>query len=160
MCNHLGIQHATMKQIGSSKMPGRWAGSVIFSHQADGVIVIVTQEKWAKTKRLLDALVCELDEYEWLDFKSVELVRGFLMYVSRTYWPMIPFLLGTHHTLDSWRPNRVLDGWRQIRMMMSMEGYREEAVPIIAQVVIQPQIQVRAAKHLSEDLHVLNAYGA
>jgi hypothetical protein len=66
--------------------------------------------------------VCELNESEWLYLNSLESVRGFLIYVSRTYRPMIHFLLGMHHTLDSWRPNWE-DGWRQNRMMMSMECY-------------------------------------
>jgi hypothetical protein len=51
-------------------------------------------------KRLLAALTCELAEGDWLDFKSLESARGFMIYVSRTYRPMIPFLLGIHHTLD------------------------------------------------------------
>jgi hypothetical protein len=46
---------------------------------------------------------------------------------------MIPFLLGIRHTLDSWRPNRREDGWRQNRLMMSMEGYEDEAGPDLGQ---------------------------
>jgi hypothetical protein len=43
MCNHLGIPHAARKQRGPSTTPGPWAGSMIFSHQSDGVKVLVTQ---------------------------------------------------------------------------------------------------------------------
>jgi hypothetical protein len=106
MCNYLGIQHAARKQGGGQLDAGPWADCMIFPHQADGVRVLVTHEKWDKTKILLAALVCELAEGEWLDFKSLESARGFLIYVSRTYRPMTPFLLEIHHTLDSWRPNR------------------------------------------------------
>jgi hypothetical protein len=102
---------------------------MIFLHQSDGVKVLVTQEKWDKTKRLLAALTCELVEGVWLNFKSLESARGFMIYVSRTYRPMIPFLFGIHHTLDSWRPNRREDGWRQNRLILSMEGYEDEVAP-------------------------------
>jgi hypothetical protein len=85
MCNHLGIQHAARKKRGPSTTLGPWAGSMIFSHQADGVKVMVTQDKWDKTKRLLATLTCELDEGVWLNFKSLELARGFMIYVSSTY---------------------------------------------------------------------------
>jgi hypothetical protein len=77
----------------------------IFSHQLDGVKVLDTQEKWDKKKHLLAALTCELAEGVWLNFKSLESARGFMIYVSRTYRPIILFLLGIHHTLGSWRPN-------------------------------------------------------
>jgi hypothetical protein len=40
-----------------------------------------------------------------LDFKSLESKRGFLIYVTRTYPSMVPYLKGMHLTLDSWRPN-------------------------------------------------------
>jgi hypothetical protein len=112
MYNHLGIHHSLKKQKGSSKMTGPWAGSMIFLHEGGGVRILVTQDKWDEMKRLLEALVV-LDESEWLDFKSLESVRGFLIFVYRTYRPVIPFLLGIHHMLDSWRPNQGEDGWCQ-----------------------------------------------
>jgi hypothetical protein len=56
--------------------------------------VLVTQEKWDKTKRLLAVLTCELADGVWLNFKSLESGRGFMIYVSRTYHPMIPFFVG------------------------------------------------------------------
>jgi hypothetical protein len=47
-----------------------------------------------------------------LDFKSLESKRGFLIYVTRTYPSMVPYLKGMHLTLDSWRPYRDADGWK------------------------------------------------
>eukprot|EP00957_Ditylum_brightwellii_P056820 4307432-Ditylum_brightwellii.AAC.1 len=32
--------------------------------------------------------------------------------MSRTYPEMVPYLKGTHHTLESWRPTRDEDGWK------------------------------------------------
>jgi hypothetical protein len=155
MCNHLGIQHAARKQRGPSTTPGSWVGSMLFSNQSDGMKVLVTQEKWDKTKRLLAAMTCELAKGVWLNFKYLESARGFMIYVSRTYRPMIPFLLGIHHTLDSWRPNRREDGWRQNRLMMSMEGYEDEAAPNLGQSAVLPPATVKAAKRLADDLRVL-----
>jgi hypothetical protein len=155
MCNHLGIQHAARKQRGPSTTPGPWAGSMIFSHQSDGVKVLVTQEKWDKTKHLLAALTCELAEGDWLKFKSLETARGFMIYVSRTYRPMIPFLLGIHHTLDSWRSNRREDGWRQNRLITSMESYEDEAAPDLGQAAVRPPSTVKAENRLADGLWVL-----
>jgi hypothetical protein len=65
-----------------------------FLHQLDGVKVLVTQEKWDKTKCLLAALTCEFSEGVWLNLKYLESARGFMIHVSRTYCPMIPFCWG------------------------------------------------------------------
>ena len=47
-----------------------------------------------------------------LEFKVLESWRGYLIYVSRTFPVMVPYLKGIHQTLDSWRPNRGADGWK------------------------------------------------
>jgi hypothetical protein len=39
-------------------------------------------------------------------------MRRFLVYVSRTYRAMVPYLKGIHLSLDFWRDNRDEDGWR------------------------------------------------
>jgi hypothetical protein len=64
-------------------------------------------------------------------------------------------LLGIHHTLDSWRPNRIEDVWRQNRLIMSMEGYEDEAAPVLDQAAFQPPAMAKAAKRLAVDLRVL-----
>jgi hypothetical protein len=47
-----------------------------------------------------------------INHKLAEKYRGFLVYVSRTYTSMVPYLKGIHLSLDSWRPDRDEDGWR------------------------------------------------
>jgi hypothetical protein len=37
---------------------------------------------------------------------GLEKTRGFLVYVSKTYPPMTPFLKGLHLTIYAWRPER------------------------------------------------------
>jgi hypothetical protein len=49
----------------------------------------------------------------WHPRAPLESARGFLIYVSRTYTSMIPYLKGLHLTIDSWRSNWDDDGWRQ-----------------------------------------------
>ena len=47
-----------------------------------------------------------------MNFKELERMRGFLIYVSRTYTAMTPYFKGLHQTIDSWRPFTREDGWR------------------------------------------------
>ena len=38
--------------------------------------------------------------------------RGFLVYVTRTYPAMVPYLKGFHLTIEMWRGGRDVDGWK------------------------------------------------
>jgi hypothetical protein len=51
------------------------------------------------------------------------------VYVSRTYPSMIPYLKSLHLTIDSWRPNRAIDGWRMdaAEMAAALQDRGEEA---------------------------------
>ena len=57
----------------------------------------------------------ELDGKGSLDHRTLERDRGFLIYLSRTYRSMKPYLKGIHQTLDSWRKGRDKDGWKLSR---------------------------------------------
>ena len=65
-------------------------------------------------------ITVELSEGEGLDFKELKKDRGYLVYIARTYWSMVPYLKGIHQTLDSWRSGRNTDGWK-----LSLEKLRE-----------------------------------
>jgi hypothetical protein len=88
-------------------------------------------------------------------FQIFGICSRFFIFVYRTYRPMIPFLLGIHHTLYSWRPNLGEYGWRQNRLLMSMEGYDDEAALVLEHAAVQPPAKLRAARHLAEDLRIL-----
>lgn len=47
-----------------------------------------------------------------LDHKELLKDRGFLVYVTRTYPAMVPYLKGFHLTIESWRGGRDEDGWK------------------------------------------------
>ena len=72
---------------------------------------LVSQEKWDKTKRLIDEL-CEMVERGPLPLQRMLEIRGFLMYVVRTYTWMNPYIKGMHNTIDSWREGRAEDGFK------------------------------------------------
>jgi hypothetical protein len=47
-----------------------------------------------------------------LDRKRLESIRGFLLYLTRTYPNMTPHLKGLHLSIDGWRPDRDEAGWK------------------------------------------------
>jgi hypothetical protein len=78
----------------------------------DVVTVLVSQAKWDKTKRWVKWMMENVGSNQGLIHKELERCIGFLIYVTRTYRPMRPFLRGLHKTLDLWRGNRDSDGWK------------------------------------------------
>jgi hypothetical protein len=115
-CCWLGLQDAARKRRPPALEPGAWAGSVVHASKTE-VTKLVSQERWDKTRRWIlwmydYAKVNDID----IPHKELESCRGFLVYVTRTYGAMVPYLKGVHHTLDSWRPGRDLDGWKSPRV--------------------------------------------
>lgn len=105
-----GAQDAARKRRKSSQRPGAWAGSNIET-ESDAVYKTVSLERWQKTKAHIEQLVDWIDSDE-IPRKPLESIRGYLVYVSLTYRSMVPYLKGVHLTLESWRPDRDEDGWR------------------------------------------------
>jgi hypothetical protein len=124
--NRLGIQDAPRKRRDSSQSPGAWSGSVI-RITTDGVCVLASEDKWIKAK----AMLVEIDEMlesnpDALPRKRLEQIQGFFIYVTRTYPCMVPYLIGLHMTIDSWRPNRKADGWRYTAAEMWLRSEAED----------------------------------
>ena len=85
--------------------------------------VYVDQKKWDKIKSHLTWIKEQLNNLnsasDWqvssefgISHKELEKRRGFLVYASRTYPMMTPYLKDIHQTLDSWRPYQDNDGWK------------------------------------------------
>jgi hypothetical protein len=53
--------------------------------------------------------------------KRMEEIHGFLNYVFQTNTTMVPYLIGFHMTIDSWRDHSDRDGWRLSRSLISRE---------------------------------------
>ena len=125
----LGTQDAARKRTEPSRNPGPWAGTI--SSTKGGVSISVSQERWEKTQGHVRELVDMVEGYQFegarmdqvedleiygevdLNRERLEQIQGFLIYVSRTFKWMTPYLKGLHLTLDAWRPNRdTKTGWR------------------------------------------------
>jgi hypothetical protein len=111
MCSYLGIQDAPRKRRAPSQTPGAWAGSSV-AITKEGVAVTVSQEKWDKMKTMVNKWKARVDGKEDCNRKELESDVGFLIYVTRTYPAMKPYLKGFHLTLHGWRPGRGDSGWR------------------------------------------------
>jgi hypothetical protein len=103
-CNQLGIQDAPRKMREVSRSPGPWAGSMVYTYDAEaGVWVLVSRKKWAEANRLLANLHGLVMASEWVDHKVLERIKGLLVYVSRTYYPLTHFLIGLYMSIYGWR---------------------------------------------------------
>ena len=66
---------------------------------------MVSQYRWDKSKRLILKLAeMEVKRKEGMDRDNMESIRGFLVYVNKTYQEMKMYLKILNLTLDSWRP--------------------------------------------------------
>jgi len=74
-----------------------------------GVCVLTSEEKWAKLKLILDRYYTLLKGGATeLDHKQLLSNRGFLVYVTRNYPAMVPYLKG----IQMWRGDRDEEGWK------------------------------------------------
>ena len=74
---------------------------------------LVLQERWDKTRWLISELVVmEREGRHGMPRVRMDYIRGFLLYVSRTYKYMTQYLKGFQLTLESWRQYREEEVWR------------------------------------------------
>jgi hypothetical protein len=166
-CAWLGLQDAARKRREPSTEPGAWAGTVMWGTEVD-VRKMVTHERWDKTKRKLNWIVQTLDGERGGDIaeecpgdhvphKPLESIRGFLVYVARTYPTMVPYLKGIHLTLDHWREGRGKDGWPLDddgwRLTNTIDNKVED--PEARQGRLEPPKFVEAAERLKDDVRML-----
>ena len=109
-CSRRGIQDASRKRTLPTESPGPWAGTVTCT-EGGSLVGMVSQEKWDKTKGLLKELTDMLTKGP-LPLQCMLEIRGFLMYVVRTYPWLNPYMKGMHLTIDSWRAGRAEDGFK------------------------------------------------
>ena len=111
--SYLGIQDAARKARPCSQTTGAWAGSIVHVLEGLGVCVLTSKEKWAKMREILAKWSARLLETApKLSHKELLSDRGFLVYVTRTYPAMVPYLKGFHLTIEMWRGGRDADGWK------------------------------------------------
>jgi len=111
--SYLGIQNAVRKLRECTQTAGSWVGSVVHILPEYGVCVLTSPEKWNKLRNILRKWLDRIESgEEELDHKELLSDRGFLVYVTRTYPAMIPYLKGFHLTIENWRDGRDSDGWK------------------------------------------------
>jgi hypothetical protein len=160
--NWLGIQDAARKRRDPCQNPGPWAGSVVHVCAEGEITVLVTQERWNKTRSIIEWIRKGMDEGEDLEFKTIEKHRGFLVYVSRTYPSMVPYLRGVHLTLDSWRPWRKEDGWKMTQSEIAL-AMRDEEYETIGHDLVnirKAAARVRWVPRLRGDIEALTVLTA
>ena len=72
--NYLGQQDAARKWGQPAKVPHAWVGAKCVSIGCVGLFVLCTQEKWDKTKAIVQYLLAEIEDSEdlHLDYKKLE----------------------------------------------------------------------------------------
>ena len=96
-----------------------------------------------------DYLLCEGGG---LDRKWLEMDRGYLVYSSRTYRSIVPYLKGIHQNLDSWKAGRNVDDWR-----LSREELRELYATSQHNICrdTETSVKVQAVPRLKSDMFAL-----
>jgi hypothetical protein len=123
------------------------------------VNVLTSQEKWDKSKRLLQEVrdMLELDPTK-LVRKRLEQIRGFLQYVIQTYSGFASYLTGFHMTIDGFWRGRDENGWRMAEALWKEEKKDDEdwdrsvvkieAIPELVSAVPRFREGVRALRWL------------
>jgi hypothetical protein len=175
---YLGIQEASRKRRPPTRTPGVWAGGV-FKTSATNVSVTVTQDKWEKGKRLIETLWQHIESagvseegadvsLVMMDYKSLEVVRGFLVHLSMTFVILVHHLKGFHLALAAYFPGRNDDGWKltdaewmSYLLAKVADGHmsQEEAEQCYSKTVRiktnAPPTSIKLTKHLRDDLYAL-----
>ncbi len=74
---------------------------------------MTSKEKWAKMRAILEKWrAALLDPSPTLSHKELLSDRGFLVYVTRSYPAMVPYLKGFHLTIEMWCGGRDSKGWK------------------------------------------------
>ena len=158
--NHLGEQEASRKRRPASQRSGAWIGS-IFRADESNIGILTSQEKWDKAKGIIGKWKeFLLDKERLLDRKELERDRGFLVHLSMVYPCLTPYLKGLHLTLETWRPDRDIQGWKlprndwaRLQMHLSEQGIDADGFGL--SYADAPSMIVRAPR-LRKDLEDLS----
>jgi hypothetical protein len=79
--------------------------------------MLTSAKKWSKLREILKKWWAQLETWTGenqlsLSHKELLADRGFLVYVTRTYPAMVPYLKGFHLTIEMWRGGRDAEGWK------------------------------------------------
>lgn len=167
---YLGIQNAARKLRPPTLEPGAWAGA-IFRIYVTEITKTISQAKWDKAKGLIDGVAKELiDHGGHMNYKQLEVVRGFLGHLALTFSIVVPFLKGFHLTLSGHLPKRDIEGWKLTDR--AWLAYLEEAkdkgeisedqmLEMIDEVSpVTPPVHAFAVPRLGQDIEALQRFFA
>jgi len=159
--NWLGLQDAARKRREPSREPGPWAGAVVSVEAEGGIYLSVTQERWDKGVEIIGWIDKEVKGGDTIHFRTLEKYRGFLIYLSRTYPVMTPFMKGIHLSLDSWRPWRREDSWKMTmsEIRAALEEREGDSPDKMVSGGRAPE-RVKWAPRLVDDLRALKTFTA
>ena len=95
MLSFLGILEENRKRTMPIKSLGEWDGTFVDGSNGN-TTALVSSKKWKGGQEIISRVQKEQKERGNLDHKSLECDRGFLIYLSRTYLMMTPYLKGIH----------------------------------------------------------------
>ena len=161
-----GRQPREYQVVVHSQAPGPWAGSDV--HSTDQrVSVLISQDRWNKMKEVLKSIKNEMTEDGGMDHKELEQNQGRLVYATRGYNGMKPYLKGIHLTLDSWRRGRDHEGWKMkpgenetemdwnLRVTDLLEGGQVDSMTSLSVNSVGAPKRVRAVARLSQVIEAL-----
>ena len=157
--NHLGEQDAARKRRGCSQRSGAWVGA-LFRADQQSIGIATSQDKWDKGKRIIEKWSKLVKLGSKVDRKEMEKDRGFLVHLSMVYPSLTPYLKGFHLTLESWRPDRDIQGWKMpvndwVRIKQHLIDKGELSFEFPIDHTQAPQM-VLVAPRLSDDLEALS----
>jgi hypothetical protein len=96
-----------------------------------GVCILISKDKWQKLKIMVSQLLTQLKkDVNLLSHKELLSDRGFLVYVMQAYPAMAPYLKGFqgfHLTVEMWRGNRDVEGWKLMPKALTARGATEDS---------------------------------
>ena len=99
-----GLQDVAWKQRPGSMTTGAWAGTII--HTTDNeVTVLVSEEKWFKTKK-------------WITWMGEVIAQG----LKFDHKELEPYMQGIHQTIEMWQGDRDESGWKRLRTKLEIHA--------------------------------------
>ena len=108
---YLGMQDVARKLCPCSETPGAWSSLVIHVVEKLGLYVLTSEETLDKLKGILKEWLARLRSGE-TDLLHKELLpdRGFLVYITINYPPLVTYLKRSYLTIEMWRGDRDAEG--------------------------------------------------
>ena len=109
---YLGLQDDSGKRRMSGQDEVPWRGmKVHIIDESD--YQLIGEEKWTNTRMIIEKWIQRVTSEGPLYYKELKSYQGLLNHFFGTYNIYRPFMKGIHLTLESWRPHREPEGWKQ-----------------------------------------------